>query len=661
VSGERRCAWARWTARFPRARRSRPRLWLAAIPAWCVGTLSAPCAAQGPATCATTASAPVCTELPRSAELDAALRRALDDPHGFCKNPDQDLGAQDEALCGLAEAAAPRCPGFAAACSVRSRTIRLPQPNRSAVSLLGSAITVTFWALLALGAFVLLRSLVSWFMRRVRDSDQPKKSEADLPARVSGPASPPSSQAPEALLSQARELAARGAFEQAMSRALAALLRALEVSGALELRASRTNGEYLRQLHSNRPLCEDFRRVTGAVEAVEFGGQKASQGSFTELMERVSRVVGSVATLVLIVGSGLCGGCGAVSPPRGGMASTCGTGAAGYSALCEILGTKGATVRKRFRRVATIGADVRQIVVVEDVLDVPEQRVLREWAAAGGTLVVMANFDRYVPGLKVHGAGDRCQGDLERVVQPEGSEPCTCPAGRLPGVAVFDSSGGGEARACCGGLPVAVRTRVGTGAVVAMSDPRLVTNAALAIEHNGMLVGELLAPAGSAVELIGSWTSSASGLPVSAVIRAGLLPWLLHAALLCVAFALFRGAPFGTRRDIGLPARRAFVEHVHALGDAYARAHASRLILAHYGSWALDRLRIRVSASGQAKMSELATAVAARLSLTEGQVMRLIVAVRASADEAHDSSDESEHLAVIRELSSLVGKAGRQS
>jgi hypothetical protein len=85
------------------------------------------------------------------------------------------------------------------------------------------------------------------------------------------------------------------------------------------------------------------------------------------------------------------------------------------------------------------------------------------------------------------------------------------------------------------------------------------------------------------------------------------------------------------------------------------------LALAHYGSWALDRLRVRAAASGQARMSELAAAVAARWSLSEAQVVRLVVAVRSSSDEEHDSSNEAEHLAVIRELSTLAGKAGRPS
>jgi len=173
-------------------------------------------------------------------------------------------------------------------------------------------------------------------------------------------------------------------------------------------------------------------------------------------------------------------------------------------------------------------------------------------------------------------------------------------------------------------------------------------------------VTELLGPSTSTVELIGSWTSAASGLPISSVMRAGLLPWLLHMALLGIAFALCRGAPFGTRRDVGTPPRRAFVEHVRALGEAYARVHASRMVLFHFGGWALDRLRIRAAASGQAKLSELAGAIASRFSLSETDVMRLAVAVRSSVDEEHDSANEAEHLAVVRELSSLVGKAGRR-
>jgi len=120
-----------------------------------------------------------------------------------------------------------------------------------------------------------------------------------LAASVSSPAPVPSSQAPEALLEQAHELAARGAFREAMSRALAALLRFLEVRGTLELHPSRTNGEYLRRLRSNRPLADDVRNVVVAVESVEFGGEKPSRQRSTELLERVSRIVGALFGLLL--------------------------------------------------------------------------------------------------------------------------------------------------------------------------------------------------------------------------------------------------------------------------------------------------------------------------------------------------------------------------
>jgi hypothetical protein len=658
VSGGRPAVRARRGPALPSMHPASRRVWLVATLACTLDAIAAPCTARDESAHEPAVAAPVAAESP---ELEAALGRALDDPHGFCKDPDYGLASEDTPLCSLAEAAAPRCPGFAAACSIHPRTVRLPTLSDRVASLLGSALTFTFWALLALGALLILRSLAGWLRQRTRHGESPKKLEGALQASLSRPAPQPSSQAPEALLSQARELAARGAFAAAMSRAFTALLRSLEISGALQLHASRTNGEYVRQLRKNRPLCDDFRRVTGTVESVEFGGQQPSRERFVELMERIARMMGSAGAMVLVLGSSLLGGCSGTAPAQRGFAPPCGAGAAGYSALCEMLGTKGATVRKRYRRVRAIATDVRRIVVLEDVLDASEQKVLREWAAAGGTLVVMSRFDRYVTGLKRRVPDEHCHGDLELVVSLAGAEPGTRASGRLPGAPVFDHRDGVEAIATCGDLPFAVRTRVGAGSVVAIADPRLVTNAALAIGHNGVLVSKLLEPSSATVELIGSWTSSASGLPVSAVIRAGLLPWLLHVTLLCLAIALYRGAPFGMRRNVDLPLRRAFVEHARALGEAYARAHASRLALTHYGSWALDRLRIRAAMSSQAKMSELAATVAARLSLDEAHVMRLVVAVRSSVDKEHDSSSEAEHLAVVRELSSLAGKAGSQS
>ena len=90
--------------------------------------------------------------------------------------------------------------------------------------------------------------------------------------------------------------------------------------------------------------------------------------------------------------------------------------------------------------------------------------------------------------------------------------------------------------------------------------------------------------------------------PVTSVTRGRLAPAMLQLALAALVFFLYRGAHFGRPRAEATASRRAFVDHVRALGLVYARARAGRLALEHYGAWATERLaeRLRLGGSRQA-------------------------------------------------------------
>ena len=213
-------------------------------------------------------------------------------------------------------------------------------------------------------------------------------------------------------------------------------------------------------------------------------------------------------------------------------------------------------------------------------------------------------------------------------------------------------------RVTCGGEPFAIELHRGDGTIVAVADRRLPTNASLAIGDNAALVMALIVPNHATIELIGEWTGTGSDMPVRSLSQSGLLPWFLQILLFGFAFALYRGAPFGSRREPVTVTRRAFAEHAVALGDAYSRARASGLALVNFGSWALERLRVRLAATKHGRLSDLASAVAARHSVNEAEVMSLVVAVRSAEDQAHDSANEAEHLAALRKLAALVKKTG---
>jgi hypothetical protein len=216
-------------------------------------------------------------------------------------------------------------------------------------------------------------------------------------------------------------------------------------------------------------------------------------------------------------------------------------------------------------------------------------------------------------------------------------------------------------RVTCEAEAFALELYRGDGTIVAVADKRLASNASLAIGDNAALVAALVDPGGGTVEIIGEWTGTGSDLPVRSLARSGLLPWFLQILALGLAIALYRGSPFGSRREPVSVTRRAFAEHALALGDGYARARASRMALVHFGGWALERLRVRVAATKHGRLSDLASAVASRHSVTEGEAMSLVVAVRSAEDQAHDSANETEHLAALRRLAALVKKTGGSS
>src|SRR6185436_17207593 len=111
-----------------------------------------------------------------------------------------------------------------------------------------------------------------------------------------------------------------------------------------------------------------------------------------------------------------------------------------------------------------------------------------------------------------------------------------------------------------------------------------------------------------------------------------LVPVLLQLLILLLVVFAWRGTRFAQPRDPAERSRRAFAEHVRALGLVYARARATRLALANYAAWALDRLRDRLEPGSDPSLHRLAAAIAARTGRPEGEVMRVLVEARSARD-----------------------------
>lgn len=626
-------------------------------------------------------------ELSDPKRLEPALRKALDVPGGFCKTADYELSTEERRLCSLAEAGRERCPAFIHACqreqriaggrSARESTGRehrhlearrgsgegssegsdASSPTMSSGplgELLGGLMKAIFWCLLIVGIGAMVYAAIKALIARRKD---PKSEDDGAPGATVAPVprqAPPGS--PEDLLDRSRRLAAAGELQGAMGLLLRALLRHLEIGGRLELHPSRTNGDYVRSLRRQGHDSRELKRVAIEVEAIEFGGAPASSQGFSSLYERVAKLVQVTGVVVLFVALGALGGCRQRKPSESAVAS-CGSDAAGYSALCDAMEARGLKIHRRFTAVEYIPKEINRVVVLADDLDEEERQVLVQWVQRGGKLVLFDATGSY---------GERL---IPATVCTENvtlsPTKWSVPPGEhrfgLPRLRAFNDALDGRVPVSCGTAPVVVDLDRGEGTITAVADWRFATNASLAVGDNAALAASLVGAPGDSVELVGAWTGTGTDLPAESLSRSGLVPWFLQILLLGFVFALYRGSPFGTRREPVTVTRRAFAEHALALGDAYSRARASRLALVNFGSWALERLRVRLAATKQGRLSDLASAVAARHSVTEAEVMSLVVAVRSAEDQAHDSATEAEHLAALRRLAALVKKTGGSS
>jgi hypothetical protein len=138
-------------------------------------------------------------------------------------------------------------------------------------------------------------------------------------------------------------------------------------------------------------------------------------------------------------------------------------------------------------------------------------------------------------------------------------------------------------------------------------------------------------------------------------------PFVLQLFLMLGVLALWKGVRFGRRRSPETTSRRAFEQHVRALGLQYQKAGASRLVLGTYAAWAIDRLKERASPGGDAKLSTLAATVAERTGRREADVLRTLVEAHGAKELAHFEAATPEDLTLLGKLHSLVldlGAAG---
>jgi len=115
---------------------------------------------------------------------------------------------------------------------------------------------------------------------------------------------------------------------------------------------------------------------------------------------------------------------------------------------------------------------------------------------------------------------------------------------------------------------------------------------------------------------------------------------------------------FGAPRDPVAQRRRAFRDHVLALGANYRRARATRFALAIYGSWLSERLRERLSPQQPIGLIDLAGRVATRLEQPESELVLLFTEARDAQEDAAQAKPSAADLTTLEKLESVTLRAG---
>jgi hypothetical protein len=174
------------------------------------------------------------------------------------------------------------------------------------------------------------------------------------------------------------------------------------------------------------------------------------------------------------------------------------------------------------------------------------------------------------------------------------------------------------------GEPFALRWRTHDGELVVLADRRLLANGAMAVPANARLAVALareIAGTGNQISYGALSASTAAESPATSFLNAGLLPFLLQLLLVLIVVFLGRGLAFGALRDRTQTGRRAFSEHVSALGQQFARIRGSRFAASLYASWIFERLRARLGRSVDTHdLAAVANLVSQRTGYPEAEV-----------------------------------------
>ncbi|MCA9539777.1 MAG: hypothetical protein KC620_12860, partial [Myxococcales bacterium] len=198
------------------------------------------------------------------------------------------------------------------------------------------------------------------------------------------------------------------------------------------------------------------------------------------------------------------------------------------------------------------------------------------------------------------------------------------------------------------------------GELIVLADGALFTNVSLACADNATWLFSQLGRADGPVELVDALLLDdpfGGGDDVPEVDKTRLTALLIQGFLLAMLLLLSRGVHFGAPRDPVHTGRRAFAEHVRALGMLYARGQAKDHALRLYATWALDRLRQRMAGRRAHDLPSLAAAIAAQTGRAPDEVHALLDAAQRAIDSPNEPA-VSAPLTVMARLSRLLKEVG---
>jgi hypothetical protein len=584
--------------------------------------------------------------------VEGSLSRALSDPElSFCKDERADL-RDDPLSCSISKLSArQRCPGLRRACVDKPSPAADSSRNSRFHGGLVALGDLTFWLVLAA-----LLAALAFGLRRVFVAGRfaaPGALARTSPSRSEAASATPHVVETDVLrlwsLAEQSALAAR--FEEAVAALQAAFIHALRISGKLHVSPAQTNGDYLRALRAEPALHGTAHVVFRAVEAVQFGGAPASAELYRKLFERVQPVVVRVLSLLILCAFGLTQG--ACSKALAGDAEG---GPQGLGVLTRLLNEQQTTVRRRIRALNVIEPEVTAILVLGEQPSEAWSKLL-EFAAEGGTLIVGEASDELSKATNVRYESDSYQGRLQL---PADFEPIQLElsAAARHALELGKAAEGDRTFALAEQRPYVAERSHGAGSVLFFADDDFLSNASLSVGDNAFFAVSLLRRQGRVLELVGPWTGGGASSTLSSLFKAGLAALVAQLALLAVLFGFHGGIAFGRRRDPTFVRRRAFRDHVLALGENYRRARATRFALATYGSWLIERLRERLSPQQPIGLIDLAGRIAGRVPQPESELVLLLAEARDAQDDMATARASPGDLDTLERLESLTARVG---